>query len=171
MEIGKIEKACKQVYAVGLASLLYIACFDQIDTIPAPDADTHTISTDLTMRAADATATPPEEAGTFSAWKYSQKDQTWESEQDEESKMWTTTVQVFVPGVTSEKSHVLNNLGTEAAVVITKDKAGKLRIVGDTDTPCDITVKEQLTPKNGYIVTIKWMSSYSPYFYTGAIVE
>lgn len=170
MEIGNIEKKCKEVAAPGLKSKLYITCFDEVATIPAADVDTHTIATDITMRAADA-GPPVIEAGTFGSWNYSQKDQTWESEQDEESKVWNTTVQVFIPSLSGIKSGVVNNLGQEASIVITLDKQGNKRIVGSVDEPCDITIKEQYTPKNGYIVTIKWQSSHSPYFYTGAIVE
>ena len=142
-----------------------------MNEIPDANPDNHTIEQDLVMRQADTSVTPAIEQGTFSKWAYSMKDQNWESEQDEESKMWNTTVQVYVPAINGQKSAVFNAIGYESGIVITLDRQKRRRIVGSIDEPCDITVKEQYTPKNGYIVTVKWQSAYSPFFYAGEIIH
>lgn len=169
MEIGDIKKACKEKAIAGLSTKLYIACYDEVASIPAINADNHTVETDIVMRAADAGATPPIEAGAFASWDFSQKDQTFESEQDEEGGMWNTNVQIFIPATNGVKSAVLNNIGDESSIIIVSDKKGRRRIIGSVELPCEVKVKSQLTPKDGYIVTITWLSAYEPFYYTGAI--
>ena len=166
--IADIMKECKKRFAPGILQKLYIAGSQEITLIPLPDADTCIVSQDITFRPADAAATPPVEAGSWAEWAISRADQSFETEQDDNGT-YVTTASFYIMGQTPEKGFILKNIGEDANVLIVPDKEGFLRIVGDLNNPADVKVKEQYTPKNGYILTITWESGAPPLYYTGAI--
>lgn len=161
--IADIDRECGK-NAGGVKPILHITCEDEVSSIAA--ATDHAVDT-ITMRAYDAG--PPEVTkGYFRRWYPSRKDADFKSTQNEESGMWETEFKYFIPKQTSTKANVLNNLGEDNNIAVVTDMNGALRIVGELENPCDVKVEEVTTPKNGYIVTGKWTSGYSPYFFTGS---
>lgn len=162
-----IEKFCGGVNAAGLQRRMYATCEDQITTIAAPGADTHTVAT-ITMRAS-AVGPPAVTAGVFYEWHFSPKDQDYKSTKNEDTGEWNTEVKIFVPKREDEKSYLLNGLTGDNNIFIVEDKNGKKVIVGELNNGASVGVIEQTNPMNGYVVTIKWTSSHSPYFYSGSV--
>jgi hypothetical protein len=165
-ELGTIEKFCGGVNAPGLERQLGIACGDSITAIPA--AVDHLVTGPLTYRTADPNASPAIPAGKFFAWNFAKEDQEFVSEQDENG-LWKTSVKIFIAQMTAEKSNVLNNSQGDDKISVVTDRNGRQRLVGSLKEGCSIKVKEQATPKNGYVVEIMWESAHSPYFYSGTI--
>jgi len=165
--VGEIEQFCGGFNAPGLDRMLSLTCEDQITTVPAADDGTHTISDDITMRAS-AVGPPAVTAGVFYKWHFSKEDMSFESTRDANGE-WTTSVKIFVLKLEDAKSFVLNGMTGDNFICIVKDRNGQQRLLGALGNGCDVSVKEQTNPKNGYEVTINWKSAYSPYFYTGAI--
>ena len=157
--IDDIARECGK-NAGGVKPLLYITCEDEVASIGA--ASDHAVST-ITMRAAD----DPITKGYFRQWKCSRKDSDFKSTQDEEGGQWNTEFKYFIPKQAATKAVVLNNLGEDNNIGVVTDMNGAKRIVGELGNPVNITVEEVTTPKNGYAVTGKWTSGYSPYFFTG----
>lgn len=162
--VAEISQFCGGVNAPNLDRYLAITCQDELLAIPAPGADTHVITTAITYRAADA----PIEAGKFYKWNFSKDDSSWTSERDDNG-MWNTEVKLFVPKMEAGKTYVFNGLTGENLVALVPDRNGKMRLVGSLTNGCMVGVKETSSPKNGYEITIKWQSAYSPYFYTSTI--
>lgn len=157
--IDDIARECGK-NAGGVKPLLHLTCEDEVATVGA--ATDHVVST-ITMRAADAPITK----GYFRRWYPSRRDADFKSTQNEEGGQWETEFKYFIPKQASAKAVVLNNLGEDNSFAIVTDMNGAKRIVGELGNPCNITVEEVTTPKNGYIVTGKWTSGYSPYFFSG----
>lgn len=166
VELATISKFCGGVNAPGLDRQLAIACGDAVTAIAA--AADHVVSTAITMRPADNVANPAVPAGVFYAWNFAKEDQEFTSEQDENG-LWKTTAKIFIPKMEAVKSNILNNSTGDDKIAILKDRNGNQRIVGSITEGCSVKVKEQATPKNGYVVEIMWESAHSPYFYTSTI--
>ena len=162
--VGAIAAFCGGVNAPGLDLSLAITCQDELLSIPAPGADTHTISTNITYRA----AAPPITAGKFYQWFFSKQNSSYESERDENG-LWKTTVKIFVPKLQAEKTYVFNGLTGENLVTVVPDKNGEKRVIGSLTNGAMVSVKEVTNPKNGYEVTITWESAHAPYYYTGTL--
>lgn len=147
--------------APGLKRKLYITCDGEVATIPAPAADTHKITGNVTME----TATP---ANVFLEWHFGKEDQEFKSVEGENGE-WATTFKIFVPKLKDTTSYTLNNHGGDNNIVIVEDMNGKRRLIGEKLNGCTLKVTEQTNPRNGYIVEGSWTSGYSPYFYEGTI--
>lgn len=162
--IDAIAAFCGGVNAPGLDRELAITCEDQIAAIPAPGADTHLISTNITYRAAAA----PIVAGKFFKWGFAKEGGSWSSERDENG-LWNTEVKIFIQKLEAGKTYVFNGLTGDNLICIVPDRNGEKRLVGTKSNGASVSVKETTDPKNGYEVSIKWQSAYAPYFYTGTI--
>ena len=162
-----VEKFCGGVNAAGLQRRMYATCEDQITTIAAPAADTHTVAT-ITMRAS-AACPPAVTAGIFYEWHFSPRDQDYKSTRNEDTGEWNTEVKIFVPKREDEKSYLFNGLTGDNNIFIVEDKNAKKVIVGELNNGASVGVIEQTNPMNGYVITIKWTSSHSPYFYSGSV--
>lgn len=165
--VDGIDQFCGGVNAPGLDRVLHITCEDQVDTIPAATADTHLIEDDIEMRAS-AVGPPAVTAGVFYPWYFSKEDMSYESTRDENGE-WTTVVKIFMLQLAAEKTYVLNGMTGDNGICIVKDRNGQQRLIGGLGNGCNIGVKEQTNPKNGYEVTINWKSAHAPYYYTGAV--
>lgn len=160
--IDTIDRECGK-NAGGVKPILYVTCEDEVTAIAS--ATDHAVAT-ITMRVYDAG--PPEVTkGYFRTWRPSRKNSDFKSTQNPDSGMWETEVKYFIPKQTSAKAAILNNLGEDNNIAVVVDMNAKQRIVGELENPCDIKVEEVTTPSNGYNVTIKWTSGYSPYFFSG----
>lgn len=158
--IAAIAAFCGGVNAPGLDRELAITCEDQIATIPAPGADTHVISTNISM-----TSSP---AGVFFKWGFAKESGEWTSERDENG-LWNTEVKIFIQKLEAEKTYVFNGLTGDNLICVVPDRNGEKRLVGSKTNGASVSVKEVTNPRNGYEVSIKWQSAYAPYFYTGTI--
>lgn len=162
--IDDIARECGK-NAGGVKPTLYITCEDELTAIGS--ATDHAVST-ITVRAYDAG--PPEVTkGYFRTWNASRRDADFKSVQNEESGQWETEFTYFIPKQSSAKAAVLNNLGEDNNIAIVTDQNGAKRLVGELGNPCNVIVEESTVPKNGYKVTGKWTSGYSPYFFTGTV--
>ena len=169
--LADIAKECGGGNSPGLKQKVYLACVDEITTIPAPDASSHLISTDLTMRAADAG--PPEiTAGTFKEFAISRGNSSLGSEPqgEDENVSNLVTMNFFISKQTATKAYILNALHGGEFIFIAPDRNGQLRLIGELDNGCLVRVTEQTNDVNGYNVEVTWEGNYTPYFYTGAIV-
>ena len=166
--MGEVKKHCEGGNAPDLKQKHYATCADEVVSIPAPDAGTHTVTGDFSFRQADAPNNV--EAGALYPWNVSKNDGSFKSTKDENGR-WNTEVKYFVPYLSSEKSYVFSNLAEDNDIHIVNDLNGKRRIVGSVDNPANTVTEETTTPKNGYIITITWQSAKSPYFYEGAVPQ
>jgi hypothetical protein len=166
IDLKDIPKFCGGVNAPGLEKYLKLTCGEEVTAIPA--ATDHKITGNITFRAADPAATPAVTAGQFYTWHTSKDEQEFSSEQDENG-LWKTKFKAFIPKLTAEKSNILNSAsGGEDKIVLVPDRNGNSRLIGSLSNGCMLKVKEQVSPKNGYVVEGEWESSHSPYFYEGA---
>lgn len=166
---GDVKKFCEKTNAPKLFPLMHSICDEEVEIISTPDAGTHVISTDFTMRPADP-GPPAVEAGTWNRWYFQSEDFNMSIEQDENGE-WKTTVTGFIPKMAPEKSYLLNaNSGIENRYFLARDKNGHTRLVGEQDNPAMFRYKATTDPKNGYEFTATWTSAYEPYYYTGAVV-
>lgn len=166
--LADIEKWCGEVNAAGLDRAIPICCDDDLSAIPAPDANTHVVSTNVALRAASA-GPPAVTAGEIHTWNISKEDQSYSSEKDEATGVWKTEVKAFIPKMKGTSSFTFNSANGDNFILFPMDKNGKRRIVGEKGNGATLKIKEQTNPKNGYEVTATWESAHSPYFYEGVI--
>lgn len=177
MALEDILKVCGKGSAKGLKTSIFVAGLEEVTAIPAPDdypttGDPHTISSDLTMRASDP-GPPAVAAGTFKEFRISKIDHSYECtpEGDQDSTGRVTEVKFFIPGITPQKTYVLDDMaGCEYFAIVT-DKEGQRRLLGDLEDGCEFSYIERTNDKAGYEVTIRWESKAAPYFYKGTIVQ
>lgn len=163
--VATIDIFCGGINAPGLDRMLSITCEDELLAIPAPAANTHKITADITYRAA-VTGPPAVAAGKFYRWYFSKENSSFTSERDENG-LWNTEVKIFIPKLQDTTTYTLNGLTGENQVSVVPDRNGKARLVGALGNGAMVKVKETTDPKNGYEVTITWQSAHSPYFYEG----
>ncbi|HZV71638.1 MAG TPA: hypothetical protein VFG10_18935 [Saprospiraceae bacterium] len=140
--------ACKagRKVAKGLTGTLYIACKDDVDTIPAATA--MVIADDIEM-----VATKKFYAQHFDKVGSSFKTET---QGEGETKSYKTTVTYFIAGIAPEVSNVYNSTVRGEFMAIVPDKMGNKRLVGDIDYGCEISIIEQTDDKPGMAITISW---------------
>lgn len=160
--LATITSVCGASNAPGLLSKMWIAYEEDIDTIPAPTADTFDIATDITMVATKV----------FYLWDISRLEQKFDvnTEGDEDSNTKAIDLEVFIRALTSAKSRILstNSNGCQL-IVIVEDKNGQKWLLGRKGDGVLMTVKKQVNPKAGYVVSIKGSQPHLPYKYNGAI--
>lgn len=158
-----IAKFCEQ-YALGLSNVIHIAEACDLDTIPAPDAETHTISSDVVM----------DSGKVFYQWVLGDVDLefNYASVGIVGSQSFQNTVTVFIPIQRSVIEHQLNSIINGEFVLEFGDKEGARRLGGNENSPMRIPeggIQGVINgERNGTTVTFQNVSA-TPYFYTGAI--
>lgn len=168
--LATIEKECGGGNRPGLKNFFYIACIDEVVTIPAPDANTHLVSTDIAMRAADA-GPPAITAGTFKKFAISKinSNLTVEPVGEGENISYKCTMSCFINKITSGKTYILNNTTGGEFIIIAKDANGEQLIIGELENGATVKAGMQTNDANGYPVTIEWDTPIHPYHYTGNV--
>jgi hypothetical protein len=159
--LNHIARECGTGIRPGLKTTVYVACKDDVATIPADNGTSHTVASNITMASTK----------TFKVWDISQLDSSFvcEPQGDMDSRYFKSTVQIFIPAMSAAKSAVLSGITNGEYVVIVADAKGQRRLLGDLLRGAYITTQEQTNDKNGYVVTIEWESNETPFFYTGTI--
>lgn len=158
-----IAKFCEQ-YALGLSNVIHIAEACDLDTIPAPDAETHTISSDVVM----------DSGKVFYQWVLGDVDleYTYASVGIVSNQSYQNTVTIFIPIQRDAIEHQLNSIINGEFVLEFGDKQGARRIVGNENSPMRIPeggIQGVINgERNGTTVTFQNVSN-TAYFYTGAI--
>lgn len=159
--LNHIARECGTGIRPGLATAVYVACKDEVATIPADNGTSHTISSNMTM----------ESGGVFALWDISQYDSSMicEPQGDLDARYFKTTVSFFISGLSSAKTNILSSITNGEFIVIVADAKAQKRLIGDLVRGAYISAQEQTNDKNGYVVTIEWESNETPFFYTGTI--
>lgn len=166
---------CDQNNKAGLAAFLHLACRKCVATIPAPDADSLIVSTDMTLRAADGAATPPVVAGAFVKYEvstdYAKNTFATETGGDDDTIFFTTTYTGFIPGNAPDIIHSINVASGRCGVIaVVKTENDDQRILGDLNRGAKVRMAEAINGETaGVTITITYRSTTPPLFYTGAI--
>lgn len=158
-----IGKYCGQ-YALGLSNVIHLAEACDLESIPAPDADTHTISTDVVMDAGKV----------FYQWRIGETDVEFNATSVGVigSQSFQNTLTVFLPISRDVLDFQINNIINGEFVIEFGDKQGARRIFGSDNSPVMISeggVQEVInSERNGVTITFQNVSN-TPYFYTGSI--
>lgn len=169
--LGNIEKTCGAGNKPGLKQKFWLTCVDQVNTIPAPAANTHEITANITMRAA-AVGPPLVAAGKFFEFDISKFESGLEADPqgDSENQSWLVTASVFINRQDKTKAYILNGMSGGEFIAVFPDGNGEKHLIGELDNGCNVTVKAQTNDKNGYLLTITWETNRLPYFYNGTLV-
>lgn len=172
-----IERQCGGAAAPGLSTKAWIACTDQVESIPDKDdydngvGDPHTISQDIVL-VADDPDTEADDPGQWFCWNFSRTDATYvaEPQGDNGEDGWLVTLSFYIPKLNALSTYILNNTAGGDFLVVYTDKCGNRRLLGDLICGgVAFSVREQTNDKNGYVVTGTWTTSVLPCWYTGAI--
>lgn len=159
--LGAIGKVCAQ-HALGLSSTIEIIEAGDITTVPAPDADTHTISTDITL---DATKV-------WYQWKLGETNAefTYTSIGQKGNQTYRNVLTVFVPLQRDASETIINAMINGEFVIRFGDRNGAKRLFGNENSPAMIPeggVQGVVsTEQNGVTITFEYIGI-TPYFYTG----
>jgi hypothetical protein len=159
--LGAIARQCGGGNAARINSKIYVACVDDITTIPARDTDTHVISTDITMEATKV----------FFEWNLAKTENGYRAEPEGDTEFVTInhTLTGLVPKLSPAITYIFNGLIGGEFVVIFQDKNDQQRILGNLSDACIIRVVESAEDRNAYEVTIEWQDNEYALYYTGAI--
>ena len=143
--------------AQGLKNKIYVANLADVDAIPDVTANTLKIESDITMVTGK----------TFKFFDISPNEQSFKStpEGDEDGRIFKNELKAFIPRVSPHKSVVLGCNDLCPKIILFTDQNGERQILGEKESGCYYSVEQQATPKNGYIITVTWMSSELPKFY------
>lgn len=164
LTVAAITKTCANSNMSGLKPYIKIAEEWEIAAIPA--ATDLVVSTDITLVAAAS----PIPAGSWKQWDISKvpSKNIFESVQtgDADSGARQTTVTVFIPLMTAARLNAM--YGGCGFVIGVHDQNGAVRIVGEKENGCTMTITETINEgTNGCTVVFTWTSGHTPYFYTG----
>lgn len=159
--LAAITRECGTGIRPGLATKVYVACKDEVTTLPADNGTSHTIETDIVLDTNKA----------FAEWDISQLNGSYlcEPQGDVDARFYRTTVQFFIPALAASKSFILNGITNGEFICLVSDAKDQKRVIGDLTRGAYISVQEQTNDKNGYVVTIEWESNEVPFYYTGTI--
>ncbi len=157
--LAEIARQCGP-NAKGIKRNVYLACIDDIDTIPEPTVDTVKVETDITMVATKV----------FTIFNIGVTNQAFAAEPvgDGDGSTLEYRIQFFIPRMDGDKASILNGTMNGEYVFIFEDKNGVQHIIGDKDDGALIKVKPQADP-NGYLISVEWDSSHIAYVYSGLI--
>lgn len=141
---------------------------DDVDTIPAATAATHSVDTDITLVATKVWHTWYFTPGTL---KY-----TSVSEGEVDGQSYANQVEIFVPKYREEIAGQLNSLAGRNYLIVIEDSNEQPILFGDLKKPMKM-LSESLdsgaggTDRNGSTITFRQMpnATYKPYFYAGAL--
>lgn len=160
--LAAIGKLCGQ-HGLGLANTIEIIEAGDVTSIAAPDAGTHTVSTDITL---DATKF-------FYQWRIgdTEAEFTATAAGSKGNQTFQNTLTVFLPLSRDAVSVVINGMLNGEFVIRFGDKNGGKRILGTAASPAMIAeggVQEVINgERHGHTVTFENMG-HTPYWYTGA---
>lgn len=160
--LATITKLCGVTNTEGLQKFIHIALEEEVTSIPSPDSGTYTVSTAITMVATKL----------FYKWAISGADQKFDVnvEGDEDSSARVTDAEFFIPQLSSVKSYILaTNSDACPLIVALDDMNGNTRLVGEVGNGCYIKAKEQVTPKPGYVCTLRHKSTHPPLYYESTL--
>ncbi len=146
--------------AKGIKRNVYLACIDDIQTIPDPTADTVKVETDIVMEATKV----------FTVFNIGKTNQAFEADAagDGDGATLDYRIQFFIPRMDGDKASILNGTMNGEYIFIFEDKNGVQHIIGAKDDGALLKVKSQTDP-NGYLISVEWDSSHIAYVYTGLI--
>lgn len=159
--LASIAKNCK-INIKGITPVIRIAEAGNV-TIPARDADSHTVSTDVTM----------ETGSQFYEWAVADDDQiqfTSSSVGNIGDLSYENVLTAFIPGSDDAKDMAMNEVLNGDYVVSFGQKDQQSKLMGNSFSPAHIQtiVYTNNGTQNGWLVTIMQRGE-SPLFYTGAI--
>lgn len=168
--IGSIEKTCGKTYIKGLKQRIFITTLPEVTAIPDPTTDTLDIDTAVTFRS--AVVGPPAIAeGQWWNWDISTVKGTWkvEPQGDEDNPTFKVTVEVFIYGINSDRSYIINQTLGHQFLAVIGDNESNNRLVGELGRGALLKIGEEITDSNGYKGTIEWEVGHLPYFYNAAL--
>jgi hypothetical protein len=160
--LGAIGKICAQ-HALGLGSTIELIEAGDVTSIPEPDANSHTVSSDVTV---DATKfwyqwRLGETNAEFNATSIGQKG----------NQTFRNVLTVFIPLSRDEVDFIMNAILNGEYIIRFGDRNGDKRLLGNANSPAMIPeggIQEVInTEQNGVTVTFENVGP-TPYFYTGA---
>lgn len=164
-DLANIEKICGGGNAAGVRTKVYVACLDQVDTIPAATAGI--ISTDITMVADIGDGNP----GVFYEINISKLNSNYNVEElgDEENPDYRHTLTFTILKMTPGKNVVLNSLDGGEVIGMFDDRNDYRWMMGDLKEGATFRALPQTGDVNGYVCTLSWRSAKRLYNYTGAL--
>lgn len=161
--LAAVEKVCAE-HALGLSNTIEIIEAADLTSIPAPDASSHTVSSDIVV----------ESGKQFYQWKVGPTDAEFNATSigSKGNASFQNVLTIFLPLSRDEVSKVVNDILNGEFVIRFGDKSGAKRILGNENSPAmvpDGGIQEVITSeRNGHTVTFENIGK-TPYFYTGAI--
>lgn len=167
--LDHIAKACNDAdgNASGLKPEFFVACHDQVETIPAAAAGV--ISTDIGLVADTGDGT----AGQFYKIGASKVGgaYSFEPQGEAEDGFGNHLINAFLAKMTAAKNVILGGMrGGAEFIVLFKDGNGKVWLMGDLSEGVTFNVVPGTNDRNGYQLTGTYPSAKLLYEYTGAIV-
>ena len=167
-----IRKACDVAgNANGVRGTLSLSYVGDVLTVPAPDADTYDVTTDIVM---EPDAGGVGVAGVFYEWEFSEIGSTYsfEPEGEEEDSYGTHVLTMFLPKMTSAKNLILDQAkGGKEFVAVFNDRNETPWLVGTDKVGATVTATPgtDVNSRNGYNVVLRYRSARNLYRYTGAL--
>lgn len=162
-DLASVGKLCAQ-YALGLSNVIHIAEACDLDSIPDPDADSHTVSGDIVM----------DDSKVFYQWRIGETDVEFNSNSVGivGSQSFQNTLTVFLPILRDELLTQINSMINGEFVIEFGDKNGTRFVMGSDNSPVMIPeggIQSVISAeRNGSTITFQNVS-HTPYIYTGAI--
>lgn len=157
-----IARVCN-LRAKGLTPNFEIGEACDVETIPAPDADTHTISTDITV------ATGKQ----FYPWAFADDDNlqfTSNAEGQRNDKTLINALTIFIPGDEDAIDAAIHKILNGTFVIRFSKKDGKKKLFGSKASPVTIDNYQYTSDgtTEGALITFRNVGE-KPYNYSGAI--
>ena len=164
-DIEGIGATC-ETNAPGLVEA-YWALLQDVSTIPAPDPDTNTISSDITMAATK----------TFFTVGFSRNkgEFRYDIQGEIDARSWFHEIELFLAKQRDSVVHQLFNVTNADLIFIVKDKNGQQWLLGDLENPMNLNTAPGTTGKGGTDVngtTATWRVDtipHTPYLYDGVV--
>jgi len=161
--LADIEKLCIQ-HGLGISSTMEIIEAASLTSIPAPDASSHTISTDIVVDSGEE----------WYQWKLgaTEAEFTATSIGSKGNQSFRNVLTIFLPFSRDAIDYLLNQMLNGEFIIRFGDKNGNKRILGTENSPAMIAeggVQEVINEeRNGVTITFENVG-HTPYFYTGAV--
>lgn len=179
-KLANIKKSCDTGgNASGIVTELYVSPKEEVDSIPAMDPATGTIATDIVMAldtrtAAEVAASDPATAipGTFRQIDLSEVDLAYTAEEEGEAEDGNIrhALNGFLAKMTPLKNISLESLrGGREVIVKFTDRNRYPWLMGDTNEGAKCVITPTTSPRNGYNLSITWVTAALLPSYPGAI--
>ena len=158
-----VQRICDQ-HNLGIGTTIEIIEACDIDAIPDPDSNTHTVSTDIAL-----------DAGKFwYQWRIGETDAEFTSTPigKKSNQTFRNTLTFYLPLMRDELEYMLNRIINGEFVIRFSDRNGDRRILGTDAAPAMIPEGGingvNSLEQNGYTISFE-NTGHTPYFYTGAV--